>query len=67
MLRSRSRRAAAASRVHQSSLVSSQFEGLEPRQLMDGDVRSYDGTGNNLTRPNWGAADAALVRLGPVA
>ncbi|MGR8949097.1 MAG: peroxidase family protein [Gammaproteobacteria bacterium] len=30
-------------------------------------IRSYDGTANNQTNADWGAADSALLRLGPVA
>ncbi len=32
-----------------------------------GDYRSYDGSGNNLTNPNWGAAGTILPRMAPAA
>jgi hypothetical protein len=38
-------------------------EPLERRQLLSGDIRSYDGTGNNLTHPEWGSAAQRLLRL----
>jgi hypothetical protein len=31
------------------------------------EVRSYDGTGNNLANPTWGAAGTTLLRVGPYA
>ncbi len=39
------------------------LETFEPRILCSADIRSIDGTGNNLLNPALGAADAALVRL----
>lgn len=42
------------------------LERLEPRQLLAGDVvRSIDGSGNNLTNPDWGAAGEDLLRIAP--
>jgi peroxidase len=40
-------------------------ESLEERVLFAVDVRSYDGTGNNLTHLDWGSAGADLLRLVP--
>jgi hypothetical protein len=50
---------------------------LEARQLLAGgvaaaapvpaEVQSFDGTGNNLASPAWGAAGTALLRVGPYA
>jgi len=51
------------------------FESLEARQLLAGDllsalggieVRSYDGTGNNLANPEWGSTNEQLIRIAPV-
>ncbi|MEN7341800.1 MAG: peroxidase family protein [Pseudomonadota bacterium] len=37
------------------------------RRMADGrEVRSYDGTGNNIENPDWGSAFSHLQRLGPV-
>src|SRR3954470_16439570 len=39
-------------------------EMLEKRLLFTGSaIRSIDGSGNNLTNPDWGAAGSELVRL----
>ena len=45
------------------------LEALEPRQLLSAtsSVRSYDGTGNNLSHPEWGSTNEALLRLSPAA
>lgn len=42
-----------------------QVEPLEDRVLFAVDVRSYDGTGNNLTNTTWGSAGADLLRTAP--
>src|SRR5438874_970147 len=39
------------------------FEPLEDRTLYAAELRSFDGTGNNLSNPAWGSAGAALLRL----
>lgn len=44
-----------------------QVEVLETRQLMAADVRSYDGSGNNLSHPEWGKSGIALIRSAPAA
>src|SRR5262249_31003787 len=41
------------------------LEELEDRRVMSADVRSIDGTGNNLANPTWGSAHVALLRVGP--
>lgn len=38
---------------------------FQPTALTAAQVRSYDGTGNNLTSPDWGAAGQAFTRLAP--
>ncbi len=43
------------------------FEQLEPRVLMAADLRSLDGTGNNLVHPQWGSAETAFLRTAPAA
>src|SRR5438105_6779181 len=48
---------------HHASFRASKFEGLEIRQLMSADVRPIDGSGNNLTQPDWGSTNEALLRL----
>jgi len=40
-------------------------EPLEDRVLFAVDVRSFDGTGNNLTNTTWGSAGADLLRTAP--
>ncbi|HEY2893199.1 MAG TPA: peroxidase family protein, partial [Pirellulales bacterium] len=40
-------------------------EPLEDRVLFAVDVRSFDGTGNNLTNTIWGSAGADLLRTPP--
>jgi peroxidase len=40
---------------------------LEDRALMDAGFRSVDGTGNNLTHPDWGSAGVDLIRKAPAA
>jgi peroxidase len=42
-----------------------QLELLEDRAMMAADLRSIDGTGNNLSNPTWGSAGADLLRLAP--
>src|SRR5438552_11733990 len=46
-----------------ASSRSSVFERLEIRQMMSADVRSFDGTGNNLANSEWGSTNEALLRL----
>lgn len=41
------------------------LEPLESRQLMAADVRSIDGTDNNLTQSEWGSAGVELLRTAP--
>ncbi|WP_406694128.1 peroxidase family protein [Singulisphaera sp. Ch08] len=43
------------------------LESLEGRCLLSASVRTIDGTGNNLTNPNWGSAGVDLLRLAPTA
>src|SRR2546422_7957118 len=43
------------------------FETLERRLFFSSDVRSFDGTANNLAYPDFGAAGTELVRLTPPA
>ena len=43
------------------------FESLETRTLMAADLRSIDGTGNNLANPSWGSAGTDLIRKAPAA
>ncbi len=38
------------------------LESLEPRTLMAADLRTFDGTGNNLARPQWGSTDEDFLR-----
>ncbi|MFM8733708.1 MAG: peroxidase family protein [Pirellulales bacterium] len=50
----------------------SRIEPLEPRSMMAvmplaTDIRSYDGTGNNLVQAEWGSSGEQLLRLSPVA
>ena len=51
------------------TLQAAQVEVLESRQLLSAavvaEVRSIDGTGNNLDHPDWGSAGEALLRLSP--
>jgi hypothetical protein len=44
-----------------------QITPLEDRCLLSGDIRSIDGTGNNLANPTWGSAGVDLLRVGPAA
>ncbi len=44
-----------------------QLESLEPRTMMAADLRAFDGTGNNVAHPTWGAADTQLLRMAPAA
>ena len=58
-----------------------QLQALEDRRLLSGsvsttttstgagafDVRSIDGTGNNLAHPDWGSAGVDLLRIAPAA
>jgi hypothetical protein len=52
-----------ASRTAARRRVGSAIEPLEERQLMAADLRSYDGTSNNLSNPQWGSTDEALLRI----
>ena len=38
-------------------------ETLEPRVLLASDFYSLDDTGNNSANPDWGSADATLLRM----
>lgn len=52
----------------QSSFHKSRTPALEPleqRNLLAADLRSIDGTGNNLTQPDWGSAETQLLRMAP--
>lgn len=40
------------------------LEGLEDRTLMAGDLRTIDGTGNNLAHPEWGSTGEQFIRKG---
>ena len=42
-------------------------EQLEARRLMAADVRSLNGTGNNLQHPDWGSAEIPFLRTAPAA
>jgi len=42
-------------------------ENLEIRRMMSADVRSIDGTGNNLAHIDWGSTGEQLIRLAPAA
>jgi len=63
------------SRLHPSRQVSKSkrrrascrpfLEELEDRRVMSANVRSIDGTGNNLANPTWGSSNVALLRVGP--
>lgn len=44
----------------------SAIESLESRRLMSADIRSVDGSGNNLAHAAWGQAGSDLLRVGPV-
>ncbi|MBI3839731.1 MAG: hypothetical protein HY288_17555 [Planctomycetia bacterium] len=35
--------------------------------MMTADIRSIDGTGNNLAHPDWGSIDTQLLRIAPAA
>jgi peroxidase len=41
----------------------SKIEPLETRQLFASDIRSFDGTGNNLIKPEWGSTNEAFLRI----
>lgn len=65
----RSRRNAGRSRPARSTL---NLESLETRCMLDCTgselvLRTFDGTCNNLTHPEWGSANIALLRLAPAA
>lgn len=47
--------------THVANLLS--CESLEPRMLMSGPYRSFDGTGNNFWNPDWGSAEEAFLRI----
>lgn len=40
------------------------LEGLEDRTLMAGDIRTIDGTGNNLAHTEWGSTGEQFIRKG---
>lgn len=46
-----------------TAATNSAMEPLEPRVLFAADLRTFDGTGNNLLNPSWGSAGADLIRL----
>ncbi len=41
------------------------LEPLEQRNLLAADLRSIDGSGNNLAHPDWGSAETQLLRMAP--
>jgi peroxidase len=55
----------AAKRPHRRKQLS--LEQLETRVLMAGDLRTFDGSGNNLANPQWGSARSAFVRTASAA
>ncbi len=55
----------AAPRVSLSLRHRSTFEPLEQRHLMAADLRTIDGTLNNLAQPDWGSAGQDLLRIAP--
>lgn len=42
-----------------------QVECLEERSLLSVNIRSIDGSGNNLVHPGWGSAGVNLLRMAP--
>jgi len=52
-------RATVAQKIQKRRLF---LEGLESRQLMAADIRAIDGSGNNLTNPDWGTAGEEFIR-----
>jgi peroxidase len=68
---SRSQRAPVRAHLARPSVSSAprkrtfRLEPLEDRVLFAVDVRSFDGTGNNLTNTTWGSAGADLLRTAP--
>src|SRR5437879_4245941 len=42
-------------------------ETLEARNLLSTVFSTIDGTGNNVTHPDWGSAGADLIRVAPAA
>lgn len=56
-------RAAVSKNRAVTSAIASAVELLEDRTLYAGDLRSFDGAGNNQLNPRWGAAGTALLRL----
>ena len=48
-------------------LITARVERLEARVLLASDVRSIDGTGNNVANSTWGSAVTDLVRLAAAA
>jgi peroxidase len=42
-----------------------QLEQLDQRRLFAADLRSLDGSGNNLLNPDWGSSDEAFLRKSP--
>jgi hypothetical protein len=59
----RHRRAGGNTRIHVRRQL--RMEPLEQRCLFAGDVRSIDGTGNNLANPEWGSTGEQLLRVSP--
>ncbi len=41
------------------------LESLERRDLFAADLRTIDGTGNNLQHPSWGSSDEQFLRMAP--
>lgn len=41
------------------------LEQLDQRRLFAADIRSLDGTGNNLANPQWGSSEEAFLRKSP--
>ena len=52
---------------HRQALRRSMFEQLETRALSAADLRALDGTGNNLSNPQWGSTDESYLRSSPAA
>ena len=43
-----------------------QFEPLEDRRVLSADYQSLDGTGNNVSNPDWGSTGVQLLRIADV-
>ncbi len=52
-------RAHVAEKIKQRRLF---LEGLETRNLMAGDIRAIDGSGNNVAHPDWGTPGEVFIR-----